>query len=54
MRELISGIRRDAAEIRIQARHSKGLGPEARMEIATRLDRIDMRLDELAAFTLAG
>ena len=53
MRELISGIRKDAAEIRMQARHSKGLEPERAKEIATQLDRINMRLDELGAFVLA-
>jgi hypothetical protein len=49
----IAGIREDAAKIRTQARRSKGLEPDRRRKIATRLDRIKMRLDELAAFVLA-
>ena len=49
----IADIRQDAAKIRMQTRRSKGLEADRRRKIATRLDRIDMRLDELAAFVLS-
>ena len=53
MQAHIADIRQDAAKIRTQTRHSKGLEADHRRKIATRLDRINMRLDELAAFVLA-
>ena len=49
----IADIRQDAATIRKQTRRSDGLEAHRRRKIATRLDRINMRLDELAAFVLA-
>jgi hypothetical protein len=49
----IADIRQDAAQIRTQARRSKGLEADRRRKIAARLDRIKMRLNELAAFVLA-
>ena len=54
MRELIFGIRKDAAKIRTQVRRSNGLEVNRKRKIATRLDRIATRLDELAASTLVG
>ena len=52
MHDHITGIREDAARIRTQVRASKGLEVKRAKEIAARLDQIDMRLDELAAFVL--
>ena len=52
LQEHIAGIRQDAARIRTQASASTGLEPKRAKEIAARLDQIDMRLDELAAFAL--
>ena len=49
----IADIRQDAAKIRTQTRRSKGLETHRRRKIATRLDRINMRLDELVAFVQA-
>ena len=49
----IADIREDAATIRTQTRRSKGLEANRRRKIATRLDGINLRLDELAAFVLA-
>ncbi len=49
----IADIRQDAAKIRTQTRRSQGLEADRRRKIATRLDRINMKLDELAAFVLA-
>ena len=49
----IADIRQDAAKIRTQTRRSQGLEAHRRRKIATRLDRINMRLDELAAFVQA-
>ena len=49
----IADIRQDAATIRVQTRRSKGLEANRRRKIATCLDRLNMRLDELAAFVLA-
>ena len=49
----IAGIREDAAKIRTQARRSKELEADRRRKIATRLDQINLRLDELSAFVLA-
>ena len=54
MRELIFGIRKDAAKIRTQLRRSKGLEVYRKRRIATQLDRIATQLDELAASTLTG
>ena len=48
----IADIRQDAARSP-QTRRSKGLEADRRRKIATRLDRITMRLDELSAFVLA-
>ena len=53
MRAHIADIRQDAATIRKQTRRSKGLEADRRRKIATQLDRINMRLDELGAFVLA-
>ena len=53
MHALIADIRQDAAKICTQTRRSKGLEADRRRKIATRLDRINMKLDELAAFVLA-
>ena len=49
----IADIRQDAANIRTQTRRSKGLEADRRRKIATRLDRINMKLDELVAFVQA-
>ncbi len=48
----IAGIREDAAR---SARRpaAEGLEADRRRKIATRLERINMRLDELSAFVLA-
>ena len=49
----IADIRQDAAKIRTQTRRSKGLEADRRRKIATWLERINRRLDELSAFVLA-
>ena len=49
----IADIRQYAAKIRTQTRRSKGLEADRRRKIATWLERINMRLDELSAFVLA-
>ena len=54
MHDHITGIRQGAARIRTQVRGSKGLEAKRAKEITAQLDQIDMRLDELAAFSLPG
>ena len=54
MRELIFGIRKDAAKIRTQVRRSNGLEVYRKRRIAIQLDRIATQLDALAASTLTG
>ena len=53
MRAHIAGIRQDAADDPQAGPPQQGLEPDRAEEIATRLDRINMRLDELGAFVLA-
>ena len=44
----IADIRQDAPKTRTQTRRSKGLEADRRRKIATWLERINMRLDELS------